>query len=91
MTRKELIEKIARENDLTKKFSTEILDVVLKTIKDAYIEEGLVEIKGFGRFYTLDRQPTVGRNPKDGTEIQIPARKIPKFKFTSSVKKALNQ
>jgi len=39
-----------------------------------------IEIRGFGSFRTRNRQPRIGCNPKTGTRVEVPAKKIPYFK-----------
>jgi integration host factor subunit beta len=49
-----------------------------------------VEIRGFGSFHTRERGPRVGRNPKSGRSVEVPAKKIPFFKPGKELKAVVN-
>jgi DNA-binding protein HU-beta len=49
-----------------------------------------VSIVGFGNFSISHRKATVGRNPRTGESIQIPASKRPKFTVGKALKDAVN-
>jgi integration host factor subunit beta len=49
-----------------------------------------IEIRGFGSFRTRQRQPRVGRNPKTGARVDVPAKKIPYFKPSKELKDIVN-
>jgi integration host factor subunit beta len=49
-----------------------------------------IEIRGFGSFRTRQRQSRVGRNPKTGTRVEVPAKKIPYFKPSKELKDVVN-
>ncbi|CAE6704371.1 integration host factor subunit beta [Candidatus Nitrotoga fabula] len=81
MTRSELIAKLAerfpqllaKDADLAVK---EILDAMAETL-----ERGeRIEIRGFGSFALNYRPPRIGRNPKSGDKVQVPAKYVPHFK-----------
>ncbi|MBM3775909.1 MAG: integration host factor subunit beta, partial [Acidobacteria bacterium] len=48
------------------------------------------EIRGFGSFRTRQREPRVGRNPKTGARVDVPAKKIPYFKPSKELKDVVN-
>ena len=86
MNKVELIAKIAETNEITKKKATESVDMVLSAIKDVMAEGENVKLSGFGSFEVVDRPARTGRNPQDGTPIEIAAYKAPKFKASSALK-----
>jgi integration host factor subunit beta len=49
-----------------------------------------IEIRGFGSFRTRQRNPRVGRNPKTGDRVEVPAKKIPFFKPSKELKDLIN-
>jgi integration host factor subunit beta len=49
-----------------------------------------IEIRGFGSFRTRQRQPRIGRNPKTGARVEVPAKKIPYFKPSKELKDVVN-
>jgi integration host factor subunit beta len=50
-----------------------------------------IEIRGFGSFRTRQRQPRIGRNPKTGDRVEVPAKRIPYFKPSKELKDIVNQ
>lgn len=45
---------------------------------------------GLGSFGTRQRQPRIGRNPKTGARVEVPAKRIPYFKPSKELKHLLN-
>lgn len=89
VTKKELIEIIAKKANLTNKASKEVMRVLLNTIRDSLKRGEKVVITGFGTFSSRSRKARKGRNPKTGQTITIPARKAPGFTPGKSLRKAL--
>ena len=81
MTKSELIALLALRHP---QFATKDAEVVVKTIHEALtqaIQEGKrIEIRGFGSFCLNHRPPRVGRNPKSGEKVRVPAKYTPHFK-----------
>ena len=48
------------------------------------------KIRGLGSFRTRQRQPRIGRNPKTGARVEVPAKRIPYFKPSKELKDLLN-
>ena len=80
MNKAELVEEVARQTGLTKKVCRETMDKVLSTISDALAKREKVTLVGFGSFKVISRKSRKGRNPQTGEELQIPAKKVPKFR-----------
>jgi len=49
-----------------------------------------IEIRGFGSFRTRQRKARMGRNPKTGEKVEVPAKKIPFFKPSKELKDFVN-
>ena len=79
MNKEELVNAIAAKTGTTKKSAEETLRAVLDTIRDAVRDGDKVTLLGFGSFILMERSQRKGRNPKTGTEITIPRRKMPRF------------
>ncbi len=87
MTKKEIVLKIAEEAELKQ---TDVKKVVQKTLDCiiAALNKGeTVELRNFGVFKVKSRRPRVGRNPKTGTVVSIPERKVVTFKAGMVMKK----
>jgi integration host factor subunit beta len=53
---------------------------MLEVMTQALAEGGRVEIRGFGSFALNYRPPRIGRNPKSGERVHVPAKHVPHFK-----------
>lgn len=82
MTKAELVEKIysSSKGDLASKAQAErVLDATVDAIVDALRADQSVTLTGFGTFKVAHRAARKGRNPRTGTEIDIPACDVVKF------------
>ncbi len=80
MNKAELVQEVANQTGLTKKTSREAVDAIISAITDCLGREEKVTLVDFGTFQVRERKARRGRNPQTGDEIQIPAKKVPKFK-----------
>src|SRR6201987_15374 len=90
MTKAELIEEVSRVVEMTRKDSEVIVEAIFDSIVRALRGGDKIEIRGFGSFRTRQRQSRVGRNPKTGTRVEVPAKKIPYFKPSKELKDVVN-
>lgn len=86
MTKAELIEKIAEENELSKALAEKVLNSVTNQIARCLKKNDKITLTGFGTFSVSKRKARTGRNPQTGQEIKIKATKVPKFKPGKSLK-----
>ena len=90
MTKSELIESIASQHpNMTKKNIEFIINSVFKSIKDSLQKGDKVEIRGFGSFKIRETSSKVGRNPKTGSKVNVPDKKVPYFKPGKEIKESL--
>jgi DNA-binding protein HU-beta len=80
MNKAELIEGIASGADLSKADAKKALDAFIDTTTKSLKKGDRVSLVGFGSFSVTERSARKGRNPQTGKEIQIPAKKVVKFK-----------
>jgi len=73
----------------TKKDAQAAVDIVFSTISDALRRGDSVSLIGFGTFKVDQRKARKGRNPQTGEEIDIEARKVPKFVAGKALKDAV--
>jgi DNA-binding protein HU-beta len=73
----------------TKKEAQAAVDCVFETITKTLQKEESVTLVGFGTFKVSQREARTGRNPQTGQEIQIEARKVPKFIAGKALKEAV--
>jgi integration host factor subunit beta len=80
LTRSGLIAAVASALELPLKDAEGIVDSILNGIAKAVISGDRVEVRGFGTFGTRKRKARVGRNPKTGARVEVPAKRVPFFK-----------
>jgi integration host factor subunit beta len=90
MTKADLIEEVSRLAELTRKDSEVIVETIFDSIVNSLRAGDKIEIRGFGSFRTRQRKPRVGRNPKTGDRVDVPAKKIPFFKPSKELKDVVN-
>jgi len=90
MTKAELIEEVSRVVEMTRKDSEVIVEAIFDSVVRALRGGDKIEIRGFGSFRTRQRQPRVGRNPKTGARVDVPAKRIPYFKPSKELKDLVN-
>jgi nucleoid DNA-binding protein len=89
LTKKELVEIVAKKANLTNKAARDAVQTMLNTIRDSMKRGEKVVLTGFGTFSIRSRQQRVGRNPKTGDKITLAARKAPGFTAGKTLKKAV--
>lgn len=89
MTKAELISTMAAGAKITKVAAGKALDAFVENVKVALKKEEKVTLVGFGTFSISKRKARKGRNPRTGKEINIPARKVPKFTAGKAFKEAV--
>ena len=81
MTRSDLILKLAeRFPQLLGKDAELAVKVILDSMATTLSSGNRIEIRGFGSFALNYRPPRMGRNPKSGDKVQVPAKYVPHFK-----------
>ena len=86
MTKADLIDEIARVAETTKHDAKVIVESILDSIVRALRKSEKVEIRGFGSFGTRPRRARIGRNPKSGIKVSVPAKRVPYFRASKEVK-----
>ncbi|MEK9178186.1 MAG: HU family DNA-binding protein [Patescibacteria group bacterium] len=89
MTKKDLIELVAKKANLTNKAARDAVSATLNGIRDSLKRGEKVVITGFGTFSVRNREERPGRNPKTGERITIAARKAPGFTPGKTLKRAI--
>jgi integration host factor subunit beta len=91
MTKADLIEEVSRVVEFTRKESEVIVEAIFDSVVKALREGDKIEIRGFGSFRTRQRMSRIGRNPKTGARVEVPAKRIPYFKPSKELKDLVNQ
>ena len=90
MNKTQLIDKIAKENDLTKKQVAVTVDALIAAIGDALATGESVQFLGFGTFSVKEIAAHNGRNPRTGEVVEIAASRRPTFSASKALKDKLN-
>ncbi len=91
MTKSELIESLSHKLD---QFHHKDIEQAINTILDSMIEAMAngqrIEIRGFGSFSLHQRKARMGRNPKTGEQVPLPAKHVPHFKPGKQLREKVN-
>ena len=90
MNKAELIEAMAKQNQLSKRDNEAVLQAFIDVTGKELKKGGKVQMVGFGTFETGKRAARTGKNPQTGAEIKIPAATVPKFKAGKGLKDLVN-
>jgi len=90
MSKKDLIDAVAKEADLTKEKAGIAVDAAIDHIKKSMKKGEDVRLPDFGTFKVAKRKAREGRNPATGATIKIPASKVAKFMPSKGLKDLLN-
>ena len=91
MTKVDLIDEVSSVVEMTRKDSEVIVEAIFDSVVKALRGNDKIEIRGFGSFRTRQRQARIGRNPKTGTRVEVPAKRIPYFKPSKELKDLVNE
>lgn len=80
MNKTELINEIAAKTGSSKNVVKANLEATLQVISEALAKDDKVALIGFGTFSVVDKEARTGINPRTKEKIEIPARKVVKFK-----------
>ena len=89
MNKGELVESMANASGISKAAAERALTGLLDAISGALSKGDKVTLVGFGTFSTSKRSARQGRNPQTGAAINIPARKVARFKPGSKLADAV--
>lgn len=87
MNKTDLVNEIAAKAKLNKVDAKAALDAVLESIAQALSNDDKVQLIGFGTFSVMEKEARTGINPRTKEKIEIPARKVVKFKPAANLGK----
>jgi integration host factor subunit beta len=90
MTKAELVEEVTQLGDLTRRDGEVIVDTIFDAVIGALKSGDKIEIRGFGSFRIRQRKPRIGRNPKTGAKVAVPAKRVPYFKPSKELRDLVN-
>ena len=87
LSKSQIAAAIAEQNQITRKQAVEILDSIAQL---AYQQaKNTFTLPGLGKLVLVNRAARLGRNPATGEQIQIPAKRVVKFRIAKAAKDAI--
>jgi len=86
MNKAKLVEQMAKITKMPKSSCKECLEAFITSVGGALKQGKQVVLTGFGTFTVIKRKSRVGVNPATGKKMQIPAKKVPKFRAGKALK-----
>ncbi len=91
MNRSDLVQLLsARFSQLTQGDAETAVSTILEAMNSAMVRGHRIEIRGFGSFSVIHRAPRMGRNPRSGASVEIPAVRVPHFKPGKALREAVD-
>ena len=90
MNKHELIQALKEKAKLPRQEAYEVIELFFAGMTNAFIKGERVEIRGFCSFFTKNYKPYIGRNPKTGEKVPIPAKRLPFFKCGKELKERVD-
>lgn len=87
MTKKDIVLKVSEETGAKQMDVKKIVQKTLDYIISSLAKGETIELRNFGVFKVKSRKSRIGRNPKTGTTVPIPERKVVVFKSGMVMKK----
>lgn len=92
MTKSELIARLAaRFPQLVAKDADFVVRMILDAITAALVRGDRIETRGFGSFELKHKPPRIGRNPRSGEKVQVPAKYVPHFKAGKELRERVDK
>ena len=80
MNKLELIQTLKDKTGLSKQEAIDVVKLFFDSLTEAMINGERIEIRGLCSFFIKEYAGYMGRNPKTGKQVQVPAKRLPFFK-----------
>ncbi|MCK4330728.1 HU family DNA-binding protein [candidate division WOR-3 bacterium] len=87
MTKAELVDRVAKAAGLTKRAGLQAVNAFVDTVSAAMSKGDKVTLVGFGTFDVTTRKARKARNPRTGQVINVPSKRVPRFRAGTELKK----
>ncbi|MBF0302252.1 MAG: integration host factor subunit beta [Desulfamplus sp.] len=91
MNKLELISALKQKSELTKAEAAEVVEIFFDSLTNALARGERVEIRGLCSFFIKEYESYTGRNPKTGSKVTIPPKKLPFFKCGKELKEMVDK
>ena len=90
MNKAELALEVAKRAKVSQKVAKVVVDAVFEEMENALRKGERIQIRGFGSFVIRNYGSYQGRNPKTGTSVNVPPKKLPYFKVGKGLKEKVD-
>jgi integration host factor subunit beta len=90
LTKSKLIDIIADRADVSRKRAEKVVNTVFGSMAEGLVEGRRIEMRGFGSFTVKQYPAYVGRNPRTGKQVPVPAKRAIKFKVGKDLATLVN-
>ncbi len=91
VTKSDLVNRLSEATGWTKVDVEIVLNGLLANIMESLQDGDRVEIRGFGSFYSKERDPRLVKNPKTNMVVSVDHRFVPVFRPAKYFKESVNQ
>ena len=91
LTKTDIVESVRDQLGFQKNESTEIIEVLIETIKQSLESGEDVMISGFGKFQVKNKRQRRGRNPTTNEDLILPPRRVVTFKSSGKLRNRINK
>ncbi len=91
MTKHEIVADVSRRTNLPRARTAEVVEQIFGSISRALSEGTEVKLRGFGTFSVTEKALAMGKNPRTGADLVVPARLVPVFKPASALKSIISE
>ena len=85
MNKAQFVEAIALDANISKIDARKAVDAMIRVTVQSLREGERLTLTGLGTFSVQQKSARMGRNPRTGTAVKIPPRKVIKFRPTAEV------
>jgi len=86
VTKQDLIQEASRSSGRSQAETRVVVEEFMKVVTDLLEAGRMIEIRGFGTFYSKERKPRPARNPRTGEVCPLGHRRVPLFRFSPDVR-----
>lgn len=80
VSKKEIVDKIARDLEVKQTLVKRIVQDFLDLIVEELVRGNKIEFRNFGIFQVVEKRARIARNPKTGVRVEVPAKRVVKFR-----------
>jgi len=91
MTKREIIADVSRRTSRSRTQTAKVVDEIFSSISRALSDGTEVKLRGFGTFSVTEKGLLMGKNPRTGQDMLIPARLLPVFRPSSALKTIISE